>query len=158
MTTTRIRSNHRGAAAGAAVLAVAAAVGALAVGEAAAPVPAVVAAVDVEAGAAARSPVPEQAVSSASTTTRADGRRARTAATVGGPTPAWAPRETRLWGRPRPVGGDSGGTAMDVGPAELLIILAIVLLLFGSAKLPKLARSLGQAHKEFKDVMAEGQR
>jgi sec-independent protein translocase protein TatA len=47
---------------------------------------------------------------------------------------------------------------MDVGPAELLIILAIVLLLFGSAKLPKLARSLGQAQKEFKQGLAEGQR
>ena len=47
---------------------------------------------------------------------------------------------------------------MDVGPAELLIILAIVLLLFGSAKLPKLARSLGQAHKEFKQGLADGAR
>ena len=47
---------------------------------------------------------------------------------------------------------------MDVGPAELIIILAIVLLLFGSAKLPKLARSLGQAQKEFKQGLAEGQR
>jgi sec-independent protein translocase protein TatA len=32
---------------------------------------------------------------------------------------------------------------------ELLIILAVVLLLFGSTKLPALARSLGQAKKEF---------
>jgi sec-independent protein translocase protein TatA len=32
---------------------------------------------------------------------------------------------------------------------ELLIILAVVLLLFGGAKLPQLARSLGQAKKEF---------
>jgi len=39
---------------------------------------------------------------------------------------------------------------MNLGPTELLIVLAIVLLLFGSAKLPKLARSLGQASKEFK--------
>jgi sec-independent protein translocase protein TatA len=39
---------------------------------------------------------------------------------------------------------------MNLGPTELLIILAIVLLIFGSAKLPKLARSLGQASKEFK--------
>ncbi len=38
---------------------------------------------------------------------------------------------------------------MSFGPTELLIVLAIVLLLFGSTKLPKLARSLGQAHKEF---------
>jgi sec-independent protein translocase protein TatA len=37
------------------------------------------------------------------------------------------------------------------GITELLIVLAIVLLLFGSAKLPKLARSLGTAVNEFKD-------
>ncbi len=35
------------------------------------------------------------------------------------------------------------------GP-ELLIVLAIVVLVFGSSQLPKLARSLGQAQKEFK--------
>ena len=38
---------------------------------------------------------------------------------------------------------------MSFGPTELLIVLAIVLLLFGSTKLPTLARSLGQAQKEF---------
>lgn len=37
-----------------------------------------------------------------------------------------------------------------LGPAELLIILAIILLVFGSSKLPKLARSLGQASNELK--------
>jgi sec-independent protein translocase protein TatA len=35
------------------------------------------------------------------------------------------------------------------GP-ELLIVLAIVVVIFGSSQLPKLARSLGQAQKEFK--------
>ena len=39
---------------------------------------------------------------------------------------------------------------MNLGVPELLIILAVVLLLFGSTRLPKLARSLGQAGKEFK--------
>lgn len=39
---------------------------------------------------------------------------------------------------------------MNLGPTELLVILVIVLLLFGSTRLPKLARSLGQASKEFK--------
>ena len=39
---------------------------------------------------------------------------------------------------------------MSLGAPELLIILLIVLLLFGGAKLPKLARSLGEASKEFK--------
>ena len=39
----------------------------------------------------------------------------------------------------------------SLGTSELIIILIIVLLVFGGAKLPKLARSLGQAQKEFKD-------
>jgi sec-independent protein translocase protein TatA len=42
---------------------------------------------------------------------------------------------------------------MNLGAPELLIILLVVLLLFGGAKLPKLARSLGQAQKEFKQGM-----
>ena len=45
---------------------------------------------------------------------------------------------------------------MDLGPAELIIILLIVLLVFGGTKLPKLARSLGQAQKEFKTGLKEG--
>jgi sec-independent protein translocase protein TatA len=36
-----------------------------------------------------------------------------------------------------------------LGP-DLLIILAIVLALFGSSQLPKLARALGQASHEFR--------
>jgi sec-independent protein translocase protein TatA len=44
----------------------------------------------------------------------------------------------------------------DLGPAELIIILAVILLLFGGAKLPQLARSLGQAKKEFQAGAAEG--
>jgi sec-independent protein translocase protein TatA len=39
---------------------------------------------------------------------------------------------------------------MDLGAPELLIILVVILLLFGGAKLPKLARSLGEAQREFK--------
>jgi sec-independent protein translocase protein TatA len=46
---------------------------------------------------------------------------------------------------------------MNVGAPELIIVLAIVLLLFGSTKLPKLARSLGEAQKEFKKGVDEGQ-
>ncbi len=36
------------------------------------------------------------------------------------------------------------------GTPELLIIALVVLLLFGAAKIPAIARSLGQAIKEFK--------
>ena len=36
-----------------------------------------------------------------------------------------------------------------LGPTELMIILVVILVLFGGAKLPKLARSLGQAKNEF---------
>jgi sec-independent protein translocase protein TatA len=39
---------------------------------------------------------------------------------------------------------------MNLGAPELLIVLLVVLLLFGGTQLPKLARSLGQAQKEFK--------
>ena len=39
----------------------------------------------------------------------------------------------------------------NIGAPELLIILVLVLLVFGGAKLPKLARSLGQAQREFKE-------
>jgi sec-independent protein translocase protein TatA len=38
-----------------------------------------------------------------------------------------------------------------LGAPEMLIVLAVLLLLFGGAQLPKLARSLGQAQREFRD-------
>lgn len=44
----------------------------------------------------------------------------------------------------------------SIGAPELLIILVVILVLFGGAKLPKLARSLGQAQKEFKDGLSDG--
>lgn len=43
-----------------------------------------------------------------------------------------------------------------IGAPELIIVLIIVVLLFGSTKLPKLAKSLGQASKEFKKGVDEG--
>ena len=43
------------------------------------------------------------------------------------------------------------------GGSELLIILAIVLLLFGGAKLPALAKGLGQSIKEFKKAAKDGE-
>jgi sec-independent protein translocase protein TatA len=43
----------------------------------------------------------------------------------------------------------------SVGPFELIIVLVVVLLLFGSTRLPKLAKSLGEASKEFKKGIAD---
>jgi len=45
---------------------------------------------------------------------------------------------------------------VNLGAPELLIILVVVLLLFGGSKLPKLARSLGEAQKEFKAGLDKG--
>ncbi len=42
-----------------------------------------------------------------------------------------------------------------LGGQELLVVLLILLLLFGSSKLPELARSLGRARKEFKKGLEE---
>ena len=39
---------------------------------------------------------------------------------------------------------------LGLGTAELVIILIIILLLFGSTQLPKLARSIGQSAKELR--------
>jgi sec-independent protein translocase protein TatA len=46
---------------------------------------------------------------------------------------------------------------MNFGPTELLIVLVIVFLLFGATRLPKLAKSLGEASKEFKKGVAESE-
>jgi sec-independent protein translocase protein TatA len=45
---------------------------------------------------------------------------------------------------------------MNLGPTELIIILLIILVIFGGAKLPQLARSLGQAKHEFEKGASEG--
>jgi sec-independent protein translocase protein TatA len=43
---------------------------------------------------------------------------------------------------------------LNLGAPEQLNNLAVVMLLFGAAKLPKLARSLGESAKEFKNATA----
>ena len=45
----------------------------------------------------------------------------------------------------------------SIGATELIIFLLVILLLFGSTKLPKLAKSLGEAQKEFKKGIAENE-
>jgi sec-independent protein translocase protein TatA len=44
---------------------------------------------------------------------------------------------------------------MPSGP-EWIIVLVIILLVFGGAQLPKLAKNLGKAQKEFKEGLADG--
>ena len=44
---------------------------------------------------------------------------------------------------------------MNLGGQELILILLIVLVLFGSKKLPELARGMGQAIKEFQKAKDE---
>lgn len=39
---------------------------------------------------------------------------------------------------------------MDIGWPELIIVLVILLLLFGSAKLPKLTKSIGESARNLK--------
>ncbi len=41
------------------------------------------------------------------------------------------------------------------GSSEMVIVLVIVLVLFGGSQLPKLAKNLGKAQKEFKEGMTE---
>lgn len=39
---------------------------------------------------------------------------------------------------------------------EFLLVIAVAALLFGSSQIPKLARSMGQASKEFRKGLEEG--
>jgi TatA/E family protein of Tat protein translocase len=67
-------------------------------------------------------------------------RRARTRSTPSASLTVLADRSALIRVPPLP----------GLGAPEILIILAVVLLLFGSTRLPALARSLGQASSEFK--------
>jgi len=44
-----------------------------------------------------------------------------------------------------------------IGFPETVVILAIVFLIFGTKKLPDLARGLGQAIRGFKEAVGEGE-
>ena len=50
---------------------------------------------------------------------------------------------------PNPVLGEI------IGP-DILIVLVVILVLFGGSQLPKLARGLGSAQREFKKGLEEG--
>ena len=43
----------------------------------------------------------------------------------------------------------------SLGSSEALIILVVLVLLFGGSQIPKLARSLGQAQKEFRQGISD---
>ena len=43
-----------------------------------------------------------------------------------------------------------------IGAPELIIVLVVVLLVFGSKKVPELARSLGESMKEFRKGTRDG--
>lgn len=44
-----------------------------------------------------------------------------------------------------------------MGPTELSLVVAAIVLLFGASKIPELARSLGEAEKEFKQAREEAE-
>jgi sec-independent protein translocase protein TatA len=41
----------------------------------------------------------------------------------------------------------------NIGPGELVLIFAVILLLFGAKRVPEVARSLGRSITEFKKAM-----
>jgi sec-independent protein translocase protein TatA len=43
----------------------------------------------------------------------------------------------------------------SVGPTEIIVILLLVLILFGSKRIPEIAQSLGKGIREFKKSMRE---
>ena len=49
------------------------------------------------------------------------------------------------------------GFLQNIGPWQLIIVIAVIALLFGGKKIPELARSLGKAKGEFKKGLAEGE-
>ena len=43
----------------------------------------------------------------------------------------------------------------SIGPWQIVLIIAVLLLLFGGKKIPELMRGLGKGMKEFKDASRE---
>ncbi|MEZ5306291.1 MAG: twin-arginine translocase TatA/TatE family subunit [Pyrinomonadaceae bacterium] len=44
-----------------------------------------------------------------------------------------------------------------LGSWEIILIVAVLFLLFGASRLPKLAKSLGESRRAFKEGMAEAE-
>jgi sec-independent protein translocase protein TatA len=45
----------------------------------------------------------------------------------------------------------------EIGPMQIILVLAIILLLFGGKKIPELMKGLGSGVKEFKNAAKEDQ-
>ena len=45
-----------------------------------------------------------------------------------------------------------------IGTTELIVIVVVILVLFGASAIPKFARSLGEAKKEFTKAIKEGEK
>lgn len=45
-----------------------------------------------------------------------------------------------------------------MGSTELIVVLAIVILLFGASAIPKLAKSVGEARREFDKALKEDEK
>jgi sec-independent protein translocase protein TatA len=46
----------------------------------------------------------------------------------------------------------------DIGPMEIILLLALALLLFGAKRLPEIGRSLGTGMREFRDSVSGNSR
>lgn len=44
-----------------------------------------------------------------------------------------------------------------IGTTEIIVIVVVILVLFGASAIPKFARSLGEAKKEFTKAMKDGE-
>ena len=59
--------------------------------------------------------------------------------------------------RTQPKGGSVVNPVLgEIVGWEFLLVLAVAALLFGSSQIPKLAKSMGQASKEFRKGLEEG--
>jgi len=45
----------------------------------------------------------------------------------------------------------------QVGPAELIVVLVVALIVLGPKRLPEVGRSLGKGIREFKDSIGDGE-
>jgi sec-independent protein translocase protein TatA len=46
----------------------------------------------------------------------------------------------------------------NLGPTEMILIVAVIFLLFGATRLPQLAKALGQSKRAFREGIEEAER